>query len=57
LPQAAVYLGIRSTSLKGLLACGVLAAVKLPGGRGRDLRRTLLDRADLDGLIDASKQA
>jgi excisionase family DNA binding protein len=53
LPEAASYLGVSVTTLKGLVARGVVPRVLVPGGRGYDLRRTLLDRDDLDRLIES----
>jgi hypothetical protein len=56
-PAAAAYLGGLSTwTIRDMLAAGVLrrVTVPLPGGRG--LRRVLIDREDLDRLVEEAKQ-
>ena len=60
LPDAALYLGISYWSVRDLVANGTLPRVKLPlrgNGDGRSLRRILIDRRDLDRLIDTNKEA
>src|SRR6266542_5649531 len=57
LPAAAYYLGVGERTIKALVARGVLRPVRLPGGEGdRDLRRTLVDRHQLDALVDGGAQ-
>ena len=56
LVQAAQYLGLALSTTKALVGRGILPKVVLPGQAGTDLRRTLLDRLDLDTLIEARKQ-
>jgi excisionase family DNA binding protein len=55
LKDAAAYLGLSYWTLRDLVNAGTLRAVKLPLGAGRDLRRILLDRRDLDALVERSK--
>jgi excisionase family DNA binding protein len=47
---AATYFNVTEQTIRRLIACGVLQPVRIPA-----LRRVLLDRNDLDRLIDASK--
>ena len=54
---AAAYLSVSSWTIRDLLAAGRLPRVRLPLAGDRECRRVLLDRADLDRLIDASKEA
>jgi excisionase family DNA binding protein len=59
LNQAAEYLGISYWSVRDLVQSGMLASVKLPAPRARDgrsIRRTLIDRQDLDQLIELWKE-
>ncbi len=56
--DAAAYLGISRSAVRHLVNGGHLARVKLPGiGRacGR-LNRFLLDKTDLDGIVERSKE-
>ena len=58
LDQAAVRLGLSRNQVRDLVAYGKLPHVALPcprAGDGRSMRRTLIDVADLDALIVASK--
>lgn len=50
LVEAGHFLGVTRRSLEHLIARGVLRPVRLAG-----LRRTLLDRQDLERLVKASK--
>lgn len=52
LHQAAEYLGCSYWSIRTLVDRGSLPTVRLPG-----IRRYLIDVADLDRLIDRSKEA
>jgi excisionase family DNA binding protein len=52
---AASYLGLSYWTVRDLLQAGTIKPVRLPVAGGRDLRRILLDRRDLDALIEASK--
>ena len=49
---AAAYFNVTGQTIRRLIASGVLRPVQIP-----TLRRVLLDRNDLDRLIDASKGA
>src|SRR5215468_6175597 len=52
LESAARYLGgISVWTVRDLIANGTLRRVMIPLPNGRDLRRALLDREDLDALI------
>jgi hypothetical protein len=55
--QAAVYLGVSKSQLRNLVANRIVPRVNVPSGDGtpRSIRRLLLDRADLDRLIDSWK--
>jgi len=55
---AAQYLSVSSWSIRDYIASGRLPAVHLPAprGQGRTIRRVLIDRADLDALVDAWKE-
>ncbi len=55
-PQAAVYLGLPEASIYDLRAQGTLRPVRIPLENGKDLRKLLFDRADVDRLIDAWKE-
>jgi excisionase family DNA binding protein len=57
LSEAAAYLGVSYWTVRALVANGTLPRVTLPGGTARDfgLRRVLLDRRDLDRLIETNK--
>ena len=55
-PDAARYLGVFPRSIRTLYHSGRLAAIRLPGGDGGDMRRLLFDRHDLDALVEASRQ-
>jgi excisionase family DNA binding protein len=52
--DAARYAGVSRWSIRALIDAGTLPTVKLPGANG-DMRRILIDRADLDALIERSK--
>src|SRR5262245_13514691 len=49
------YLGVSRWTVRDLEAGGFLPRVRLPLPGGRDLRRLLYDRNDLDRLIERSK--
>lgn len=55
-PAAGAYLGISARQTRELITAGRLRRVQLPGIGDSTLRRTLIDRADLDRLIDQSKE-
>lgn len=55
LADAGRYAGVSTWSIRALIAADKLRAVKLPGANG-DMNRILIDRADLDALIEASKE-
>lgn len=55
LQQAASYLGVSTWTVRDLEANGVLPRVLIPLGNGRELRKLLFDRTDLDRLIEAWK--
>jgi len=56
---AAAYLGVSYWTVRDLVFAGELPSVKLPSPRARDgrrIRRTLIDREDLDRLIERWKE-
>lgn len=53
---AAAYLGVSPWTVRDLEAAGTLARVRVPLPGGRELRKLLFDRADLDRLIDVWKR-
>ena len=55
LPSAAAYLACSTWTLRDLVAAGTLRRVRVPLPGGSELRKVLLDRADLDRLIEAWK--
>lgn len=54
--QAARYLGVSPWTIRSLEWTGVLPRVRIPLANGRDLRKLLFDRADLDRLIELWKE-
>lgn len=52
---AAAYVGVSTWVIRGWLADGVLARVKLPGPGGGKMDRLLVDVTDLDRLVSAGK--
>jgi len=56
LESAAAYLGVSPWTVRDLEAAGVLKRVGVPLSDGRDLRKLLFDKADLDKLIEAWKE-
>jgi excisionase family DNA binding protein len=52
---AAAYLSVSVWTVRDLIAAGQLARVRLEVA-GRELRRVLVDRADLDALITEGKR-
>ena len=54
---AARYLSVSVWCVKDLLRAGRLPRVRLPLAGDRGVRRLLVDRADLDRLIESSKEA
>jgi hypothetical protein len=57
LELAAAYLGVSPWTVRDLEAAGVLPRVRVPLPGGRELRKLLFDKADLDRLIEAWKEA
>jgi hypothetical protein len=57
LDAAATYLGVSPWTVRDLEAAGVLPRVRVPLPGGRELRKLLFDKADLDRLIEAWKEA
>jgi hypothetical protein len=55
LRDAAQYVGVSTWTIRGWLAAGRLARVRLPGAAGGDLERLLVDRLDLDQLVAEGK--
>ena len=55
LRAAAAYLGVSPWTVRDLEANGTLRRVNVPSGPGRDLRKLLFDRKDLDQLVEAWK--
>ena len=56
LPATAAYLGLSEWTVRDLEANGTLRRVSIPLPRGRELRKLLFDRTDLDRLVEAWKQ-
>lgn len=59
LKAAGAYLGISYWTARTLVDTGALPTVKLPmcpRSDGRVLRRILIDRKDLDALVEANKE-
>jgi len=54
--DAGRYAGVSRWSIRAWIESGKLPTVKLPGVNG-DMRRVLVDRADLDKLIEHSRMA
>ncbi len=57
LEDAARYLGVSPWTVRELEWSGVLPRVRIPLGNGKELRKLLFDRADLDRLIDRWKDS
>ena len=55
LHEAARYLNLSYWTVSELVNAGTIPRVRLPLNGARDLRRVLVDRADLDRLIASSK--
>jgi hypothetical protein len=55
LVQTAQYLGVSAWTVRDLEANGTLKRVSIPLAGGRELRKLLFDRGDLDRLVDAWK--
>jgi len=56
--SAALYLGVSTRTIEQWIADEILRPVQMPGmGRTLKLRRVLMDRQDLDVLIERQKQA
>jgi hypothetical protein len=51
LDGAAKYLSLTTWTLRDLIDNGTLQRVIIPAGPGRDVRRVLFDRAQLDELV------
>ncbi len=56
--QAATYLGLSAWTIRDLIASGYLARIMLPSSRnhGEPTRRVLVDRLDLDALIERFRE-
>jgi len=55
LHQAAAYLGVSPWTVRDLEAGGTIWRVRVPLSNGRELRKLLFDKSDLDRLIEAWK--
>jgi excisionase family DNA binding protein len=56
--QAAAYLGLSACTVRDLIHSGHLPRVALPGRRpGETMRRVLIDRADLEALVERFREA
>jgi excisionase family DNA binding protein len=53
--EAARYLNVSPWTIRDMVGAGSLRRVRLPLGSGRDLRRLLVDKRDLDELVARSK--
>ena len=56
LDAAAAYLSVSPWTVRDLEAAGVLPRVRVPLPDGRELRKLLFDKADLDRLIGGWKE-
>jgi len=56
LQSTAEYLAVSTWTVRDLEAAGVLRRVCVPLPGGRELRKLLFDRADLDRLIETWKE-
>jgi len=56
LVQAARYLSVSPWTIRSLEWAGILPRVRIPLADGRDLRKLLFDRSDLDRLIEGWKE-
>ena len=56
LGQAALYLGVSPWTVRDLIANGTLARVRVPLTNGKELRKLLIDKEDLDRVIGAWKE-
>ena len=55
LEATAAYLGIKPWTVRELEWKGILPRVRIPNGKGGDLRKVLFDKHDLDLLIQRWK--
>jgi hypothetical protein len=55
LGATASYLGVSGWTVRDLESAGELRRVRIPMGQGRELRKLLFDRQDLDRLLEAWK--
>jgi excisionase family DNA binding protein len=53
---AAAYLGVSAWTVRDLIASGALTRVRIPVASGGELRKVLVDRHDLDALIESWKE-
>lgn len=56
LAGASLYLGLRERKIRQLVTAGVLRRVRIPEPNGGEVRRVLLDRLDLDSLIESWRE-
>jgi hypothetical protein len=52
---ASLYTCLSPRSIRELIAAGRLKRVVIPGENGQEMRRVLIDRLDLDALIERWK--
>jgi len=57
LEGTAAYLGVSVWTVRDLEAAGSLRRIRSPLANGGELRKLLFDVGDLDGLIEAWKEA
>jgi excisionase family DNA binding protein len=55
LAGAAAYLGLSGRTIRELIASGALRRVRIPLPTGGTLRKIVLDREDLDRVVDRWK--
>ncbi len=53
--RAAAYLSVSPWTVRDLEAAGTIKRVRVPLSGGRELRKLLFDKADLDALIETWK--
>lgn len=56
LEAASHYLGVSVRTIQYLVEAGTLKRVRIPMPDGGDLRKLLLDRQDLDALVERGKE-
>jgi excisionase family DNA binding protein len=53
--EVGIYLGVSPWTIRDLVAAGQLRPVRLPGIGGKEIRRLLFDRHQLDQLVESAQ--